>query len=176
MKEYGFVLKFSLPDSEADPEIFLDKLGMAGCDDALVGTGLNGRIALDFTRKSSSAPEAVLSAVKDVKRAIPSARLIEAAPDLVGLTDVADILGFSRQNMRKLMLKNPDFPSPYHDGNPTIWHLAKILRWMDRKDMYSIDQDLLDIATITMHFNITRDMQDLEPAFQANIQALLANP
>jgi hypothetical protein len=176
MQEYEFILKFSLPENGTDPELFIDKLAEASCDDAIMGIGRRGRLALDFTRQSTSALEAVLSGIKDVKRAIPDAELIEAAPDLVGLTDVADILGFSRQNMRKMMLKNPDFPSPYHDGNPSIWHLAKILRWMDRKDMYPIDQDLLDIATITMHFNITRDMQDLEPAFQANIQALLANP
>jgi len=174
MQEYEFILKFSLPDNQADPEIFIDKLAEAGCDDALIGIGCSGRIALDFTRVSSSALEAVLSAIKDVKRAIPDAGLIEAAPDLVGLTDVADILGFSRQNMRKLMLKNPDFPPPFHDGKPSIWHLAKILRWMDKKNMYPIEESLLDIATINMQFNITKDMQDLEPAFQPNIQALLA--
>ena len=174
MKEYEFILKFSLPDNEGDPEIFIDKLAAAGCDDALVGIGSNGRIALDFTRISSSALDAVLSGIKDVKRAIPGARLIEASPDLVGLTDVADILGFSRQNMRKLMLKNPDFPPPHHEGNPSIWHLAKILRWMDKKNMYPIEESLLDIATTNMQFNIAKDMQDLEPAFQSNIQTLLA--
>jgi hypothetical protein len=174
MQEYEFILKFSLPDNQADPEIFIDKLAEAGCDDALIGIGCSGRIALDFTRVSSSALEAVLSAIKDVKRAIPGAGLIEASPDLVGLTDVADILGFSRQNMRKLMLRNPDFPPPLHEGNPSIWHLAKILRWMDNKNMYLIKDPLLDIATVTMQFNITKDMQDLEPAFQPNIQALLA--
>ena len=174
MKEYEFVLKFSLPDNEADPEIFIEKLEEAGCDDALIGIGCSGRIGFDFTRLSSSALEAVLSAIKDVKRAIPDAGLIEASPDLVGLTDVADILGFSRQNMRKLMLKNPDFPPPFHDGKPSIWHLAKILRWMDKKNMYPIEKSLLDIATTNMQFNIAKDMQDLEPAFQSNIQALLA--
>ena len=174
MKEYEFVLKFSLPDNNADPEIFIDKLAEAGCDDALIGIGRNGRIGLDFTRQSASALEAVLSSIKDVQRAIPGAGLIEAAPDLVGLTDVADILGFSRQNMRKLMLKNPDFPPPLHEGKPSIWHLAKILQWMAHKNMYPIEESLLDIATVTMQFNITRDIQDLEPALQSNIQALLA--
>jgi len=175
MQEYEFILKFSLPDNQADPEIFIEKLAKSGCDDALIGIGRNGRLALDFTRQSASALEAVLSAIRDVKRAIPGAALIEAAPDLVGLTDVADILGFSRQNMRKLMLKNPDFPPPFHDGKPSIWHLVKILRWMDRKNMYPIKESLLDIATINMQCNITKDMQDLEPAFQSNIQALLVN-
>ena len=174
MKEYDFILKFSLPDNEADPETFIEKLAETGCDDALIGIGANNRIALDFTRGASSALEAILSAIKDVKQAIPGARLVEAAPDMVGLTDIADILGFTRQNMRKLMLRNPDFPPPFHDGKPSIWHLAKILRWMGEKNMYKIDKTLLDIATVTMQFNIARDIQELEPAFQANIQALLA--
>ncbi len=174
MKEYEFILKFSLPDNKTEPEIFIEKLQDAGCDDALIGIGCSGRIRLDFTRKSSSALEAVLSAIKDVKRAIPGAGLIEASPDLVGLTDVADILGFSRQNMRKLMLRNPDFPPPFHDGKPSIWHLAKILQWMDKKNMYPIEESLLDLATTNMQFNIAKDMQNLESAFQSNTQSLLA--
>ena len=174
MKEYDFILKLSLSDNEADPELCIAELEQAGCDDALVGIGSNGRLGLDFTRRSSSALEALLSALKDVKRAIPGAKLIEAAPDMVGLTDVADILGFSRQNMRKLLLKNPDFPAPLHDGKPSIWHLAKILQWLNEKKMYTVESSLLEIATATMQFNIARDMQDLEPAFQSDIQTLFA--
>jgi len=174
MREYEFILKFRLPDSQADPEFHIGKLAAAGCDDALVGIGVNGRIALDFSRKSSTAFKAVLSGIRDVRQAIPGAGLIEAAPDIVGLTDVADILGFSRQNMRKLMLKNPDFPPPFHDGKPSIWHLARILQWLDEKNMYTVDKTLLEIATVNMRINIARDVKELEPAFQSNIQTLLA--
>src|SRR5439155_384770 len=82
----------------------IERLGAAGCDDALVGIGQPGRIALEFTREAHSAEAALVSALTDVKRAIPSARLIEAAPDFVGLTDVAEVVGMTRQNMRKLMI------------------------------------------------------------------------
>ena len=174
MKEYEFILKFILRDNETAPEVFVEKLGEAGCDDALIGIGVNGRIALDFTRESASALDAVLSAIKEVKQAIPDARLIEATPDLVGLTDVADILGFTRQNMRKLMLKNPDFPPPVHEGKPSIWHLAKILRWMDRENMYQIEESIFDIAETNMQFNIAKELEDLEPGFQIDVQGLLA--
>ncbi|MBU5890001.1 DNA-binding protein, partial [Vibrio cholerae O1] len=76
------------------------------------------RLALEFTREAVDADEAVRSALADVRRAAPSARLIEVAPDLVGLTDVADIVGVSRQNMRKLMLAHPgSFPAPVHEGS-----------------------------------------------------------
>jgi hypothetical protein len=43
-------------------------------------------------------------ASSDVRAALPEAILIEAAPDYVGLSDVADSVGVTRQNLRKLML------------------------------------------------------------------------
>ena len=48
--------------------------------------------------------KARVSALADASRAVPSAALIEAVPDLVGLTDIADAVGMSRQNVRKLVL------------------------------------------------------------------------
>jgi len=47
MKEYKFTLKFSLQDN---PDAYIEKLGIEGCDDALIGIGQSGRIALNFTR------------------------------------------------------------------------------------------------------------------------------
>lgn len=104
MHEYEFTLKFRLPDASADPEQFIDALAEAGCDDAAVGVGQQGRIALAFTRKAASASEAIVSAVQEVRGAIPGVELVEASPDFVGLTDVADLVGCSRQNIRKLMI------------------------------------------------------------------------
>ena len=54
----------------------------------------------------------MISALPHVKKAIRNAELIEVTPDFVGLTDVAELVGVSRQNMRKLMLGHPGtFPS-----------------------------------------------------------------
>jgi predicted DNA-binding transcriptional regulator AlpA len=56
------------------------------------------------------------------------AKLIEAAPDFVGLTDVADLVGVTRQNMRKLMLSHATtFPTPVHQGSASVWHLADVM-------------------------------------------------
>ncbi len=83
----------------------------------------------DVVPKSASG--AVQSALAGVKRAIPDAELVDAAPDFVGLTDIAKLLGYSRQNMRKLAVQaNSVFPSPVHEGTPTIWHLATVLDWL----------------------------------------------
>ncbi|WP_246766724.1 DNA-binding protein, partial [Bordetella pertussis] len=96
--EYLFTLKYQLADADSDLDALVERLGEAGCDDALVGMGLPGRLVLEFTREADSAEAAVRSALADVRRAMPTAALIEAAPDLVGLTDVAQIVGVSRQN------------------------------------------------------------------------------
>lgn len=67
--------------------------GEAGCDDALVGIGQQVAWRWSSLAKRERAQVAVRSALADVKRAIPSAKLVEAVPDFVGLTDVAEIMG-----------------------------------------------------------------------------------
>ncbi len=77
MKEYEFTLKFLLPDPSADPGTFVHALATAGCDDALVGVGQRGHIALDFSREAATASDAIASGLRDVRRAIPNAELVE---------------------------------------------------------------------------------------------------
>src|SRR5437868_15422536 len=101
--EYTFTLKYQLADDDLDPEALVERLGDAGCDDSLVGIGQPGRLALEFTREADNADAAVRSALVDVHRAVPSATLIDVAPDLVGLTDVDELNGVSRRYMRKLI-------------------------------------------------------------------------
>ena len=156
--EYVFTLKYQLADSDSDLDALVERLGAAGCDDALVGVGQPGRLALEFSREAGSAAEAVHSALVDVKKAIPSARLIEASPDLVGLTDVADVVGVSRQAMRKLMLTHrATFPVPVHEGSASIWHLAEVLDWLMTRGGYQIDVGVLDIAKVALEVNIAKE-------------------
>jgi hypothetical protein len=82
VKEYSFTLKFNFTHARIDPDCYIDRLYEAGCDDALIGIGRQGCIALDFTRSASSAFEAISSAIVDVKKVIPDAILVEATPDL----------------------------------------------------------------------------------------------
>jgi hypothetical protein len=105
-----------LPDdaaqSDLDIEALVERLREAGCDDALVDTGLPGRVALSFVHEPDSAKAAMVRALADARRAMPSATLIEAVPDLVRLTDIANAVGMSRQNKRKLMIGYPEsFPA-----------------------------------------------------------------
>ena len=172
--EYTFTLKYQLTDEDRDPDALVERLGEAGCDDSLVGIGQPGRLALEFTREAADADDAVRSALADVRRAAPSARLIEVAPDLVGLTDVADIVGVSRQNMRKLMLAHPgSFPAPVHEGSASIWHLADVLGWMQAKGGYALAQGVLDVARAALQVNVVKEGRRLPRLATEELEALV---
>ncbi len=157
--EFCFTLKYQLEDSETQADVLIECLAEEGCDDALIGIGVPGKIAMEFTRESSSAREAIQSALSDVRRAIPSAHLIEVSPDYVGLTEIAGITGMSRQNMRKLMLAHSSsFPIPVHDGNPSIWHLVDVLEWMRETDRYAIPPPILEISQVALEINLEKQI------------------
>jgi len=172
MKEYEFTLKLKLAEPESQPEKHLNALAEAGCTDALIGIGQAGKIALNFIREAPSAYEAISSALAEIRTAIPDSELVEASPDFVGLTDLAEILGFSRQNMRQLVLRNGTFPAPIHEGKAAIWHLAKVLNWLKQHKPYSLNETLLETAQVTLLLNLARETREIEPALQAKIKAL----
>ena len=106
----------------------------------------------------ADALEAIVSAVQAVKGAIPGAELIEASPDFVGLTDVADLVGCSRQNIRKLMISNPEtFPAAVHEGSQAFWHLRPVLVWFSETQKRPIDRSLIEVSEVTMKVNIAKE-------------------
>jgi hypothetical protein len=174
MPEYEFTLKFRLQDTDVNPEIYIEKLYESGCDDALIGIGKKGYIALNFIRESLSAEQAIFSAIKDIKKVIPQAVIETISPDLVGVTDIATILGCSRQNIRKLMLKdNLDCPSALYNGAQSIWHLSEILTWLVENKNYSIDESLIEIAKIAMNLNIAKQYNQLDRNLQKKFKTLV---
>lgn len=174
--EFTFKLNYQLTEDEADADELVERLGEAGCDDALVGIGQPGRIALEFTREADSALLAVTSAMADVKRAISSAKLIEVGPDLVGLTDIADVVGVTRQNMRKLAVTNfKTFPAPAHEGSSALWHLTDVLGWMSqRSKAYQLEPGTLEVARTTKQLNLAGQALQLEPEILRQVKGLLA--
>ena len=172
--EYTFTLKYQLSAQDCNHEDIVERLGTAGCDDALVGIGQPGRIALEFVREAETAKAALISALEDVKRAVPSAKLIEASPDFVGLTDVADIVGMSRQNMRKLMVNHAtSFPAPVHEGSAAVWHLADVLSWLQAKGGYLLTPATIEIAATTMQINLAKEALQIAPYVQREVQTLV---
>jgi len=167
--EYEFNLKFKLAAGDSDHDAIMQRLGEAGCTDALVGFGVPGYVGLDFVREADSAEEAILSAAGDAKNALTGAQLVEAGPDFVGLTDVADLLEMSRQNMRKLFVGNEAFPAPVHGGTSSVWHLAHVLLFLKERH-YTITPAVLDVAVTTMHVNLTKEKTLMDRGLEARVQ------
>jgi len=172
--EYEFILKYVLSDENADSSQYLNALFEAGCDDATIGIGKTGAIALEFVREAASAAEAVLSAIADVKKVIPDAELSEVAPDLVTPTEIASVVGCSRQNIQKI-IANPKkrFPSPIHQSSAgSVWHLEPVLRWFIDNGAY-INKNLLEIAGISMTANLVHQCQKVNPKIQSKFLEII---
>ena len=161
MKEFNFELIFKLVDNQ-DSNEYLDSLFENGCDDATISTGQLGMLSLSFTREAINASVAVESAINDVKKAIPSAKLVEATPDIVNISEISSILGHSRQYTRKLFNSDTSsLPAPIHIGNPSIWHLSEILDWLKSlgKQENKINENLFELSHITKQINIKRQLE-----------------
>ena len=161
MKEFNFELIFKLVDNQVTNE-YLDVLFENGCDDATISTGQLGMLSLSFTREAVNASVAVESAINDVKKAIPSAKLIEATPDIVNISEISSILGHSRQYTRKLFNSDTSsLPAPIHIGNPSIWHLSEVLDWLKSvgKQENKINENLFELSHITRQINIKRQVE-----------------
>lgn len=161
MKTYDFTLKFAVPPGLTRGALE-DLLYEAGCDDALIGSGKVGRLAVAFAREAGSANQAISSALADTQKALPEARLIEVSPDLVGVSDIAEFFSFSRQNMRKLLQVHQDsFPLPLHEGRASLWHLAEVLEWFERHHRQNVDISLSEVAEASMRANLNRELRRL---------------
>ena len=72
---YEFELQFLLARND-EPEQYLDALFEVGCDDAVFGIAQQGQLGAMFVREGSSLGEAISSAVRDVIKAVPGAKLM----------------------------------------------------------------------------------------------------
>ena len=174
--EFIFTLKYVLENNETTEAELMERLAVGGCEDALVGVGQKGRLALEFSRQAANAQEAMRSALKDVKKAAPFAKLVEATPDLVGLTDIADLVGVSRQNLRKLMLTHgAHFPSPVHDGTTSLWHLVDMLKWLETQLSYQLDPKLMQVAEATKQVNLIKQSQQIKASAKRKLLMLVTS-
>ncbi|MBM7333648.1 MAG: DNA-binding protein [Alcanivorax sp.] len=184
MSTFEFQLHFQLPDGEADPELWLDALFEAGCDDALVGLASHGYLSLDFNREAPTAWEALQTAVRDVKTAIPEARLVSAGPDLLNLSELAELMTdrlakVTRQAMRKyakgeVKRTATRFPSPRVSGGTPLWHADEVLAWMmdNRKIQATSEpaQSLITLASAIRMLNSTKEYHQSRAAAPELIQ------
>ena len=160
---FKFTLIFRLSQDTPKTEQMLDALFEAGCDDALVGLGRVGYIALDFEREAKNAEIAVNSAIRNVAAAIRGAKLVEAKPDLVSATEVAELTGCSRQNIRKHLSDKADAPAPaYFGGGVALWHLSALLPWLEKYTQLRVEETIARAAQAVMRANLAIQEQNLK--------------
>ena len=165
MTLYEFVLTFRFTPADAAPEAFLDALFEAGCDDATVGTGRPGMIGIQFAREALSAEEAMASAIAGVRKAIPGAVLVEAGPDLVNLTDVAQLVGCTKQNIRKYASGEArrtgevPFPVPVVTSATSLWHFAEVAAWLRRHAGMQVSESVTEVAKAAAKVNLQRHQE-----------------
>jgi hypothetical protein len=166
MSEFNFQFTLRLPPGQ-DAEAQLDALFEAGCDDAVAGMGKRGLLGLDFAREASSALDAVTSALRDTKTALPNATLLEVGPDLVGLSDIAMIFGVSRQYARKLMLGVDSAPLPVHTGSADLWRFTTVVDWLIAEGIHVggvlPDENLRALAEVIARLNRLLGMARYRP-------------
>lgn len=73
--EYEFAIKIQLNEIDGSADEVIEKLGEAGCTDALIGLGQPGYMDLAFIREAKSKEDAIVSAMRDVKKAAPRSLL-----------------------------------------------------------------------------------------------------
>lgn len=76
MEIFAFTLRVVVPLASS-LHALVERLGAAGCTDAVIGLGAPGCLSLAFERQAVSGYAALVSALADVRRALPDARLVE---------------------------------------------------------------------------------------------------
>lgn len=148
MTEYEFqiVIKW---DHGGQIDVCLDALYRAGCDDATVSSGSLHYLGLDFIREGRSAEAALVTAIRDIKKAIPGAKLVRAEPYLLNLSELAFLFGYTKQNMRKyargeMATVKADFPEPVVAGKTSYWYALEVAQWLDAQHVITIRQEALE--------------------------------
>ncbi len=167
-REHDFTLVLNGVD-HLDEDV-ADALFGAGCDDATPSLRF-GKVYLTFTRTARSLREAILTAIRDVRRARIGADVLRVDEcDLVTQAEIGRRVGRSRQVINQYISgkRGPGgFPPPtceITDGT-SLWLWSEVAYWLRQNDMIK-EQDLVDARdrdAINAILDYQRQMQ-LEPA------------
>lgn len=160
MKDYEFALRYHVGSMDLTMDQIDDALFEAGCDDALVSHNGAGLIELDFTREAESVAEAVESAMECVKNALPNSVLVEAKPDYVGVTDVAEYCKVSRQYIQKLLSTHVINLVPLTVvGKSSVYRLAPAIAEIKKREVpgLTLPPELEELSALTMKINLQNE-------------------
>ena len=153
MAEYEFIVVATGLDPEA--EDFADRFFAAGCDDATIAFQ-RGAIVLDFAREAKSFEQAVVSAMRDVRKAGATVERVE--PDsLVSLSDIAARSGLTKAaiSLYATGQRGAGFPPPVSrvTSESPLWDWVEVISWMARFDKSDLPADALSKARTIRKWN-----------------------
>ncbi len=141
-----------------------DALFAAGCSDALVcfyGTA----VYLEFDRDSTSFEQALLSAISDVESAETLNIRVESVDStLVGLSDIAELIGVSRQAIALLKegaRGSGQFPGPVQrvKGNSPLWRWKSVVEWLVAEKRIAADSPMVANAQLLDSLNLALQLR-----------------
>ncbi|ENZ7486683.1 DNA-binding protein [Klebsiella aerogenes] len=141
-----------------------DALFAAGCSDALVcfyGTA----VYLEFDREGQSLEQAALSAIRDVETAaLPDIRVESIDSTLVGLSDIAELIGVSRQAIALLKegaRGSRRFPGPVQrvKGNSPLWRWKSVVEWLVAEKRIAADSPMVANALLLDSLNLALQLR-----------------
>lgn len=126
---------------DADTLDYADRFFEAGCDDATISLQ-KGLFVLEFDRDAESFEDALISAIRDVKRTLAVIERIE--PDyLVSASDIASRVGLTRAavSLYATGRRGDGFPAPVAriTTDSPLWDWAEVATWLGHKEKLSMD-------------------------------------
>ena len=123
MAKFEFEVVFALPDGEFDVLDLSNAFFEAGFEDAVVGLGQRGLVAVALELEGDDAEKVIVSAARDIlKHLPPGSALREVRPDLVSLAEVAKRLHIKRQALQKRRM-----PAPALCGHYRVTEIAEAI-------------------------------------------------
>lgn len=133
MELYNFTL--TLSGVQMETEGLADALYINGCDDALI-CYYGSSVYVEFDREAESLDQAIKSAIDNIETAGIGAVVESVDSALVGLSDIAQLSGLTRQAITLLkdgLRGKGDFPCPVQriSGQSPLWDWSEVAKWLN---------------------------------------------
>jgi len=135
-----------------------DALYQSGCDDGLI-CAYGQSVYIDFSRQAISLDSAIESAIDNIESAGVGAVVKSVDSALVGLSDIAEMTGMSRQAIA--LLKDGsrgkgNFPCPVQriKGQSPLWDWAEVAHWLHASGRLENHDQQLQNALVLGKWNL----------------------
>ncbi len=176
-KDFDFAL--ALDGVKALTREVEDALFEAGCDDATL-TWVYGRLWMEFTRTAASLGDAILSAIRDVRRADIGADVLQVDEcNMVTQAEIARRAGRSRQYVHQLITgkRGPgNFPPPHCHLTEKVelWAWGEVSPWLYENSVIkqSTHEEFETIEAINEALRVGRAEASVSPLVEKYGKAL----